>query len=70
MMDEIAFIAAIHKVQTMVDGGIRVTLDLPETAIQRMTELAEYQIRGVAIDVRVTEHTEDGKPGKSRKVHI
>jgi len=39
----IAFQAVVYKVQTLVDGGVRVTLDLPETAIAQMAQLAECQ---------------------------
>jgi len=37
--DAIRFIAQVYKVQTLVDGGIRITLDLPETAIEAATQL-------------------------------
>ena len=39
--DEIRFAATVYKVQTLVDGGVRVTLDLPETCIMQMAQLAE-----------------------------
>ena len=38
----------------MADGGNRVYLDLPETAIVQMVELAAYQINAVVVDVVVT----------------
>ena len=47
----ITFQAAVYKVQTLVDGGVRVTLDLPETAIMQMAQLAECQRQGVTLDV-------------------
>ena len=47
----ITFQAAVYKVQTLVDGGVRVTLDLPETAIMQMAQLAECQRMGVTLDV-------------------
>ena len=31
--EAIEFVAAVNKVQTLADGGLRVTLDLPEDAI-------------------------------------
>jgi len=40
-MTEISFTAEIAKLQTLVDGGIRVTLDLPESATLEMAQLAE-----------------------------
>jgi hypothetical protein len=48
------FWAIVGKVQTMADGGIRVYLDLPETAIVQMAELAAYKINSVVVDVVVT----------------
>lgn len=38
---QITFTAAVYKVQTLVDGGIRLTLDLPETAIPQAAMLME-----------------------------
>ena len=49
--EAIEFIAAVYKVQTLVDGGVRVTLDLPETAIMQMAQLAECQRFGVLLEV-------------------
>ena len=46
---KIEFQAAVQKVQTLVDGGIRVTLDLPETATMQMAQLAECQRFGVVM---------------------
>lgn len=37
----IEFDAIVYKVQTLVDGGIRLTLDLPETAIPQAAMLME-----------------------------
>lgn len=37
----IRFDAEVYKVQTLVDGGLRVTLDLPETAIPQAAMLIE-----------------------------
>jgi len=50
---ETAFWAQVSKAQTLADGGIRVTFDLPESAIVQMAELAAYQINGVVVDVIV-----------------
>jgi hypothetical protein len=49
--------ATVYKVQTLVDGGVRVTLDLPETAIMQMAQLAECQRFGVVLEI--TCKTED-----------
>jgi len=45
------FVAAVQKVQTLADGGIRLTLDLPETAVVQMAELAAYKVHGVPVKV-------------------
>ena len=66
------FWAIIGKVQTMADGGIRVYLDLPETALVEMAELAAYQINAVVVDVVITPREKDEPTGtdNSRKLHI
>lgn len=48
-MAEIVFTAAVYKVQTLTDGGVRVTLDLPEDAIPQMAMLAEVRRQGVPL---------------------
>lgn len=53
-LEAIAFPAAVYKVQTLTDGGVRVTLDLPETAIMEMAMLAECQRAGVYLNVLCT----------------
>ncbi len=50
-MDPIRFVAAVQKVQTLVDGGIRVTLDLPETAIEQAADLMILKREGVPVFV-------------------
>ena len=45
----IRFDAIVYKVQTLADGGVRVTLDLPETAIPQMAMLAETKREGVPL---------------------
>ena len=46
---KIEFQAAVQKVQTLVDGGIRVTLDLPETAIKQAAMLMECKREGIPL---------------------
>ena len=46
-MENIVFPAYIVKIQTMMDGGLRVTLDLPESAIREMALLAECKRWGI-----------------------
>ena len=45
----IRFEAIVYKVQTLADGGVRVTLDLPETCIPQMAMLAETKREGVPL---------------------
>lgn len=45
----IKFDAIVYKVQTLADGGVRVTLDLPETCIPQMAMLAETKREGVPL---------------------
>lgn len=66
-MDAITFTAAVWKVQTLADGGIRITLDLAgnDANMIAMTELAACQIHGVVLDVEGT--PQDG--GSDREKH-
>ena len=50
---EIKFVAVVAKVQTMMDNGIRVILDLPETAIKQAAELMECKRDEIALKVRI-----------------
>jgi hypothetical protein len=66
------FWAIVSKVQTLADGGIRVTLDMGEGAIVQMAELVTYKVNGVVVDVTCKprdENERDG-PDNSRKLHI
>ena len=45
----IRFEAIVYKVQTLADGGVRVTFDLPETCIPQMAMLAETKREGVPL---------------------
>lgn len=51
--DVIRFPCEVSKVQTLADGGIRVTLDLPETAIPAMALLVECKRRGLALEAEL-----------------
>lgn len=53
----------MYKLQTLVDGGIRLTFDLSETAIPEMAMLAECKRQGIALKVvcRGTPHIIIGK---------
>ena len=45
----IRFDASDYKVQTLIDGGLRVTLDLPETAIRQAAMLMECKREGIPL---------------------
>ena len=47
-METIEFTAEIHKVQTLVDGGLRITLNLSEGDILQAAHLMECKRVGVA----------------------
>jgi hypothetical protein len=49
----IAFPATVEKVQTLVDGGIRITLDLPEDAISAAASLMACKREGIPLRVEV-----------------
>lgn len=64
MSESIEFPATVARVKTLVDGGIRVELDLPETEIMTAAQLMECKRAGAALKVTVqalinTEKTED-----------
>lgn len=54
--DTIKFTAAVWKVSTTADLGIRVVLDLPETAVPQMAMLAECHRQKMALDFEATQH--------------
>ena len=53
MQKELEFTAAIAKVQTLVDNGIRVTLDLGEDEVAAAAMLMAFKREGVAIKVSI-----------------
>ena len=66
MPDVIRFTASVNKVQTMVDGGLRVVLDFPEGAIDAATKLmqakqagAVLEIAAIPLDANKTDITEE-----------
>lgn len=50
-MNLIKFTAQVSQVKTMADGGLRVVLDLPETAIQQAGELMQVKQGGAVLEV-------------------
>lgn len=63
---EIAFEATVNKVQTLADGGIRVTFDLSETAITEAALLMECKRQGAIL--RTYCKTEDSNAIQKRAV--
>ena len=53
----IKFEAIVSQVRTLADGGVRVVLDLPESAIPQMAMLAQTKIDGIVLDVEVRAKT-------------
>lgn len=51
--DALTFDATVAKVQTLVDNGIRLTLDLPEQAIEAAAVLMALKRQGSALRVMV-----------------
>ena len=49
----ITFDAIVARVQTLVDGGLRVTLDLPESAIPQAAALMECKRQEIALVVEI-----------------
>jgi hypothetical protein len=45
----IEFPAQVAKIQTLADGGLRLTLDMPETAIQQAAMLMECKREGIPL---------------------
>lgn len=63
MNEAITFPAIVYKVQTLVDGGVRVTLDLAEDCIPQMAMLAESRREGISLVFTAKED----KPQNRRK---
>lgn len=53
--DSIAFDAIVYKVQTLVDNGLRVTLDLSELAIPEAAQLMECKRQGIPLKVTISQ---------------
>jgi hypothetical protein len=51
--NKIVFVASVASIKTLVDGGIRVTLDLPEDAIAQAAALMACRRDGIPLKVEV-----------------
>lgn len=78
MGEAIKFVGAVYKVQTLQDQGIRVTLDLPESAIMQAAMLMECKRMAVVLEVEAKPMTQnenagdtpDGKKGRPQKLSL
>lgn len=68
----ITFYATVTKVQTLADGGLRLTLDLGEDAIMPAAELMACKRAGVVLDVVCNEKSrdDDGEQRKDTRSHF
>ena len=57
-MAEIVFQATVYKVQTLIDGGLRITLDLPETAVPVAAMLMEIKREGIPLIIEARANTD------------
>jgi hypothetical protein len=60
-MDDIVFIASVHKVQTLVDGGWRFTFNASENSAEIGALLAECQRFGVVLKLVANTIEEQGQ---------
>lgn len=51
MAEALTFPAQVVKVQTLVDSGLRLTLDMPETEIVAFAWLAQCKRDGIALNI-------------------
>lgn len=51
MSEAICFSAQIQKVQTLVDGGLRLTLDLSEQEIETATKMMQCKVNGALLEI-------------------
>lgn len=51
--NKIVFVASVASIKTLVDGGIRVTFDLPEDAIAQAAALMACRRDGIPLKVEV-----------------
>ena len=68
MTEALAFDATVYKVQTLVDCGLRVTLDLPEHEILAAALLMTFKRDGVAL--RVVARVDDCKTTGNKNIDI
>ena len=70
MAETIQITAAVQKVQTLADGGIRWTFDVPETAVLESAHLMEIRRNGCAVSMTLEPIIGEKQQGNARKIHI
>ena len=55
--NKIVFVASVASIKTLVDGGIRITFDLPEDAISAAASLMACKREGIPLTVEVKADT-------------
>lgn len=70
--ESVTFRAQVARCQTLADGGLRVTLDLPEDAVEAVACLMAFKRFGVVGNVTYTpeEQNGDGAGKSGKKLHI
>lgn len=56
----VLFDCTVYKVQTLADGGLRVTLDLPETATDAAKMLMDWRNEYIAASLSIKPSPSDG----------
>jgi hypothetical protein len=71
MTEPIKCIGAVYGVKTLTDHGIRISIDLPETAIMQAAMFMECQRMGVVLNIECTpmdqavgDNSHDSKQGR------
>jgi hypothetical protein len=61
-------ICEVAQVRTLADGGIRITLDLPEDAIECMAHMAACHAQGIAIRLTYEDYDDNrGSTGDGKR---
>lgn len=68
MSEPITFDAVVYKVQTLVDQGLRVTLDLPETALIAAAQLMATKREGMVLHITALTDKQPGTVGQENGV--
>jgi hypothetical protein len=63
----IEFVASVNKVQTMVDGGLRVVLDFDESSVMQAAQLIECKRFGVALNINAVPISLTELDGETKK---